>query len=86
MTDYSGNVIVITGAASGIGKELACRYAAKGAKLSLADIDGENLAKLGNDLKAKGAEVITSVFDVSDYNAMDNFSKMSLLFPLCCLV
>lgn len=75
MSDYKGKIVVITGAANGIGKELASRFAAQGAKLSLADIDSENLAKLEKDLKGKGAEVMATVLDVSDYVAMVDFSK-----------
>lgn len=75
MSDYKDKVVVITGAANGIGKELAAQFAAKGAKLALADIDAENIAKLEKELKSKGAEVFTSIFDVSNYADMETFSK-----------
>ncbi|HPJ33370.1 MAG TPA: SDR family NAD(P)-dependent oxidoreductase [Spirochaetota bacterium] len=75
MTDYNGKVVVITGAANGIGKELALRFADSKAKLALADIDKENLEAVGKEIKGKGADVLTSVLDVSDYGAMENFSK-----------
>ena len=75
MSDYKDKVVVIIGAANGIGKELASQFAAKGAKLALADIDAANLAKLEKDLKTKGAEVLTSIFDVTSYADMENFAK-----------
>jgi len=75
MSDYKDKVIVITGAASGIGKELAVQFAAKGAKLALADIDAANIAKFEKELISKGVEVYTSVFDVTDYSEMEKFSK-----------
>ncbi|TGE37023.1 SDR family NAD(P)-dependent oxidoreductase [Desulfosporosinus fructosivorans] len=75
MNDYKGKVVVITGAANGIGKELARQYAAKGAKLSLADIDVENLSGLEKDLKASGVEVSTAMFDVTNYGAMEAFAQ-----------
>lgn len=75
MSQYKDKVVVITGAANGIGKELASRFASHGAKLSLADIDSENLAKLEKDLKGKGADVISTVLDVSDFAAMESFAK-----------
>ena len=39
-------VVIVTGAASGIGKAIAEAYAAEGAKLALADINLEGLEKL----------------------------------------
>ena len=43
MSEYGGKVVAITGAASGIGRCLAVKLAAKGAKLSLGDIDESGL-------------------------------------------
>lgn len=75
MNDYKGKVIAITGAANGIGKELARQFAAKGAKLALADIDAENLSIVEKDLQAAGAEVFTDVFDVKSYEGMAAFAS-----------
>ncbi len=74
MSNLECKVAVITGAANGIGKELARRFAARGSKLSLADIDAKNLARLESELNARGADVYTAVFDVSDFAAMEEFS------------
>ena len=49
-------VAVITGAASGIGRGLAERFAAEGMKVVLADIEAEPLAKLEAVLQAKGVQ------------------------------
>ncbi len=45
MQDFSGKVAVITGAASGIGRAMAERFAGEGMKLVLADIDAQPLAE-----------------------------------------
>lgn len=74
MQDYQGKVVAITGAANGIGKELARRFAAAGARLALADIDAENLAALAEELGAT-AQVRTSVFDVRHFDAMEAFAR-----------
>ena len=74
MLSYDNKVVAITGAANGLGKEMARRFAAAGAKLALADIDAENLRRLGAELEGKGAEVRTSVFDVRSFAAMDDFA------------
>ncbi len=72
---YKGQVAVITGAANGIGRELAKDCFAKGMKLALADIDAENLSSLEAELKGQGAELIAAVFDVGNYDAMEAFAQ-----------
>lgn len=74
MTDYNGKVVVITGAANGIGKELAYQYAAKGAKLALTDIDANNLAIIQKDLSDKGTEVLIDAFDISSWEKVEQFA------------
>lgn len=59
-------VIVITGAASGMGFETARLFASKGAKLSLADIQEKPLKELEAELQQTGAQVIAHVVDVSN--------------------
>ncbi|NLW43890.1 MAG: SDR family NAD(P)-dependent oxidoreductase [Syntrophomonadaceae bacterium] len=75
MADYKGKVVTITGAASGLGKGMATRFAEKGARLSLADLDAENLARVEAELKAKGVEVLTTVLDVRDGEAVEKFAE-----------
>ncbi|KAJ4392920.1 hypothetical protein N0V91_011189 [Didymella pomorum] len=60
-------VIVITGAASGIGEETARLFASKGAKLSLADVQGERLQGLKAELEQTHPDIkiIASTVDVS---------------------
>lgn len=77
MQDYSGQVVAITGAANGMGKELARRFGAAGAKLALGDIDAENLATLRAELTAKGVEVLDAVFDVRSFEGMEGFARQA---------
>lgn len=58
-----GKVALITGAASGFGAELARRYAAEGAKLSLFDVDGDGLARVAAEI---GGEVVCSAGSVAE--------------------
>ena len=75
MSNFESRVVVITGAANGIGRELARRFASMGSKLALTDIDEVNLARVATELRGKGTEVYTEIFDISDYTAMENFSQ-----------
>jgi short-subunit dehydrogenase len=59
-------VIVITGASSGIGLATARRAAAAGARLVLVARDAEALEALTDDIKAAGAEAIHVEADVGD--------------------
>ncbi|MDA3660130.1 SDR family oxidoreductase [Mycobacterium xenopi] len=68
MTAASYQVVFITGAAGGIGAEVARRLHAKGARLVLTDLDQAQLNKLGAELGDE--RVLTVVADVRDRAAM----------------
>ena len=67
-------VAVITGAASGIGRGMAERFAAEGMTVVLADIEEEPLAKLEQDLCAKGVNVLAICTDVSNANDVEDLA------------
>lgn len=64
-SSLAGNVILITGASSGIGAELARQCAAVGARLSLAARDGARLEQIAQACRALGADVLVVPGDVS---------------------
>ena len=70
-------VAVITGAASGIGRGMAERFAAEGMAVVLADIEEEPLAKLEADLCAKGATVIAVRTDASNADDVENLARQT---------
>lgn len=54
---YAGQVVLVTGAAQGIGACLAASFAAEGASVVLADVDGKAGARRTRELAAKGRRV-----------------------------
>jgi short-subunit dehydrogenase len=62
---FANKVIVITGASDGIGAELARQLARERPKLVLAARSLEGLERVGRDCRARGAEVLEVVADVS---------------------
>jgi meso-butanediol dehydrogenase / (S,S)-butanediol dehydrogenase / diacetyl reductase len=61
----AGKVAFITGAARGLGREIAFALARDGHRLYLADILAERLEQTAEELRALGHEVATRVTDVS---------------------
>lgn len=52
---FEGKVVMVTGAASGLGAEVSGQLARFGAKLMLGDLDGARLDKVAETLRATGA-------------------------------
>jgi NAD(P)-dependent dehydrogenase (short-subunit alcohol dehydrogenase family) len=88
MNDLKNKVAVITGAASGFGREFANLGAKAGMKLVLADVQQDALDKAKAELEAGGAQVIALRCDVRHAHevqaladaAMKQFGAVHLLF------
>lgn len=75
MQDFSGKTAVVTGAASGIGFELAKLFAQREMKLVLADIQQDSLDRALSELQAMGADAIAVQTDVGDSDSMAALAK-----------
>ena len=73
-----GKIALVTGAASGIGKEIAIVYAQEGAKVVIADLNQEGADATAAELKAKGGEAMGVAMDVTDEAQVDaGFAKVA---------
>ena len=70
MTELRNARVLVTGAASGIGREMALIAAERGARIVAWDVDAAGLDQLRADLAERGAEVRTDVVDVTDRAAI----------------
>lgn len=64
------NRIMITGAGSGLGRELALRWAREGSQLALADVNEAGLAETLSLVREAGGDGFTQRCDVRDYSQL----------------
>ena len=92
MRELRGKVVVVTGAASGIGEALARGLHAKGAKLALVDVAGDRLSQLAGQLTGPaplGATphvtaplVTTHLADVGDRGRMQELADEFIILSM----
>jgi 3-oxoacyl-[acyl-carrier protein] reductase len=81
-------ISIVTGAARGIGKEIATLFASEGSDLALCDVNEELLEATKSEIESTfGRKVIISKVDVTSYDdctqlvdkVLDNFGKLDIL-------
>ncbi|MFH0913566.1 MAG: SDR family NAD(P)-dependent oxidoreductase, partial [Candidatus Omnitrophota bacterium] len=80
-------VALVTGAAGGIGREIALKFAAEGADIVVGDVNMEKADKTCQDIEALGRKALTLELDVTDYakvtqginKILDKFGKVDIL-------
>ncbi|EXJ66157.1 uncharacterized protein A1O5_10773 [Cladophialophora psammophila CBS 110553] len=78
MASLEGKVISITGAASGMGLQLANLAASRGAKLALADIQEEPLKQLVDELVSSGVDAIGTRVNVASDKEVDAWVEATI--------
>ncbi len=74
-TDLSGQVALVTGTTSGLGKRFARVLAAKGAKVAITGRRAERLEELKKELEEDGATVAAIALDVTDEQSIADCVK-----------
>ncbi len=72
MERFADKAVLITGAASGIGRATAERLASEGATLTLSDVNAEGLAETAAACREAGSRVLSVVSNVADEAAVSD--------------
>ena len=70
-TSLNGKAAVVTGAASGIGKEIARTLAAQGAAVAIADLNLAGAQAVAEEIRAQGGQALGIAMDVTDEEAVN---------------
>lgn len=84
---FLGKTALITGAAVGIGRACAVKFAAEGARVVAVDVNSEGLSTLTREVTAAGGKIFTLVCDIADEGAVkasfarakESFGKIDIL-------
>jgi NAD(P)-dependent dehydrogenase (short-subunit alcohol dehydrogenase family) len=77
----NGKVVIVTGAAKGIGRHIAATFAQAGAKVVIADIDTLHLEETRKELEMRGADVLPIRADVrNEHDVRSMMGEAALRF------
>lgn len=77
MFNLNGRVAVITGASSGLGRQMAKAFAGQGASLVILARRVEKLEELKKELEAKGSQVLAVQCDVTNTQNINDAAKLA---------
>ncbi|MFW6113466.1 MAG: SDR family NAD(P)-dependent oxidoreductase [Actinomycetota bacterium] len=73
--DFAGKIVLVTGAASGIGRGVALAFARAGADLVLVDLEGERLCETAALVEGAGSRCLVKRVDVSSRMEMEAMAE-----------
>jgi NAD(P)-dependent dehydrogenase (short-subunit alcohol dehydrogenase family) len=78
MRQFRGKVAVITGAASGMGRAMANRFAEEGMHVVLADVEPDSVEKAAAEIRERGLDALGVQTDVSSADSVEALAARTL--------
>ena len=78
MGKLDDRVIIVTGGAQGIGRAFALRFAAEGARVVIADVNGPASERTAAEIGEAGGEALVAATDVSDADSVEAMARAAI--------
>ena len=75
---FESKIVIVTGAASGIGEKTAIKFANEGAKVVIADINKETGSIVADQIKKDNGEALFVETNVAEFSSVDNMVSQTL--------
>jgi NAD(P)-dependent dehydrogenase (short-subunit alcohol dehydrogenase family) len=74
--DFTGQTVLVSGGAGGIGREISLAFAQQGATVVVADIDAAHTAEVVDEIAAAGGHAAPAAVDIRDASAVDELVQL----------